>query len=129
MANKGRIIFVGVHNKPGMEPLDSRTKSGKIIDEVIAGLPGRECVKSNLFNAEAVPKHRYDRIVGASFWNTRIEPTPNDIIILLGDTVQAWFNTGQRLKVVCVPHPASRHIKRKEYIQDLINKINSQEVK
>lgn len=42
---KGRIIFVGIHNKPGMEPLDSRTKSGKIIDEVIAGLEGRECVK------------------------------------------------------------------------------------
>jgi hypothetical protein len=29
---KGRIIFVGVHNKLGLEPLDSRTKGGALID-------------------------------------------------------------------------------------------------
>jgi hypothetical protein len=50
--SKGRIIFVGIHNKPGMKPLDSRTKSGKIIDEVIRGLEGRECVKTNLFDCD-----------------------------------------------------------------------------
>jgi hypothetical protein len=34
-----RIIFVGLHNKEHMKPLDSKTKSGKLIDRIIKRLP------------------------------------------------------------------------------------------
>jgi hypothetical protein len=44
-----RVIFVGMHNKPGMEPLDSRTKSGKLIDRIINELP-IDCIKTNLYD-------------------------------------------------------------------------------
>jgi hypothetical protein len=115
---KGRIIFVGIHNKPGMEPLDSRTKSGKIIDEVIAGLDGPECVKTNLFDANELPEGESLKYL-AWDWVNRIKPVHCDVIILLGQGVQAHFVFYSE-NIVKAAHPASRHHKREEYIANLI---------
>ena len=124
--SKGRIIFVGVHNKPGMEPLDSRTKSGKIIDEVIAGLEGMKCLKTNLSDVYEIPQLPIERQSHASKWRKKYSPTSDDVIILLGRTVQFRFPSASSYKTVFAAHPASRHHKREEYIQNLIKQINEQ---
>lgn len=118
---KGRIIFVGIHNKPGYTPLDSRTKSGKIIDEVIAGLPGRECVKTNLFDTDKLPEQKYmgEWVLD---WIERVRLHHTDTVVLLGDIVQREFPS-LPVRIIKAPHPASRHIKRQEYISNLIQKI------
>jgi hypothetical protein len=121
----GRIIFVGVHNKPRMEPLDSRTKSGKIIDDVIAGLPGRECVKTNLFNLDRLPHRKADYPAYATVWRAKIRPCDYDVVVPLGQIVQDHFPS-KRIDgalVIKAEHPASRRIKKDEYIKDLIDKI------
>lgn len=126
---KGRIIFVGIHNKPGMEPLDSRTKSGKIIDEVIKGLEGRECVKTNLFDVDEMPDKKnmldWDKWVDEMVfdWVERTKLYMGDTVVLLGDEVKKYFTIGPLKRKITVPHPASRHIKPEQYIQSLIDKI------
>jgi len=40
--------FVGLSFKEGMEALDSRTQSGALIDEIVCGLAGIECWRTNL---------------------------------------------------------------------------------
>lgn len=119
----GRIIFVGVHNKPGMEPLDSRTKSGKIIDEVANVLrhKGGEVKKTNLFDCDTLPEKRHmgEWVLD---WIERVSLSRHDIIVLLGDTVKEQF-PNLPVKTYSVPHPASRRIKKDEYVKDLINKI------
>lgn len=121
--SKGRIIFVGVHNKPGMEPLDSRTKSGKIIDEVIAGLPGRECLKTNLYNTIEIPQTKMERLFHATEWRVKINPTYEDITVTLGLHVHFNFALTYPYQIIFANHPASRHIKKDEYIKELIVKI------
>lgn len=52
-----KIIFVGIHNKPGLPPLCSSTKTGKIIDRIIDKLPP-DCMvfeKRNLFPVDYLP--------------------------------------------------------------------------
>jgi hypothetical protein len=85
--NKPRVFFVGIHNKPGLPPLCSTTKSGKVIDKVIAALPGVECIKTNLFNTNfETPLVDPPRI-----WAKRVGATEHDVIILLGGVVTAYF--------------------------------------
>jgi len=52
-----KIIFVGIHDKEGLPPLCSTTKSGQIIDKIIERLP-TDCTKfekKNLFPVEYLP--------------------------------------------------------------------------
>lgn len=49
-----RVVFVGIHNKPGFTPLDSRTRSGKIIDRVTDNVLAF-CEKTNLFPINYLP--------------------------------------------------------------------------
>lgn len=106
-----------------MEPLDSRTKSGKIIDEVIKGLPeGTNVIKSNLFDYAYLPDMHL-RSVRALDWVSRLRPTGRDIIICLGGIVQSYLPHLRGIKRIEVPQPASRHIKKEQYIQSLISKI------
>lgn len=123
---KGRIIFVGIHNKPGMEPLDSRTKSGKIIDEVCESFLNKcPVMKTNIFNCEEMP-HSDRRDVLAVDWRERVNVRDGDIIVALGLIVKRYLPRVYLwgAKEIYAQHPASRHIKKEEYIKDLINKIN-----
>lgn len=105
-----KVIFVGLHNKPGMKPLDSRTKSGKLVDRTIRFCPiGPEYVKSNLFDWEFIPdKSEWDR--WNNDWFNRIDPGKDDIIILLGALTQRAFHAQgnyQMIKKIRIGHPAS----------------------
>ncbi len=81
-----RIIFVGVHNKEGMTPLDSMSKSGKLIDRIINELP-YNCIKTNLYDRLEMPI-RKDKYVCAGNWYDQIHPQHNDVLVLLGNEVQ-----------------------------------------
>lgn len=112
------IFFVGMHNKPGMEPLDSRTYSGKIIDQVIERIGSAE--KTNLSDTYSIPENPYSK---ALTWHYRHNPQPGDTVILLGKWVQKYFAPFPGLKVVNAPHPASFKVRGR--ISDYIDEIES----
>jgi hypothetical protein len=119
-----KVIFVGMHNKPGMKPLDSKTLSGKIIDTIISRLD-IPCIKTNLCNTDYFITDDLDAEREAAEWYNRIEPDESDIVILLGRWVHDNFQ--YRLpKVFQVAHPAYRHNvqKREEYINKVAQLIN-----
>jgi len=117
------VLFVGMHNKPGMKPLDSKTMSGKMIDAVIKELPFK-CAKTNLCEVEYFPKDKKEIWVGNLTWNSKYEPTPDTIIVLLGQWVQKNFLLTEA-KIVKLPHPAScmGNVNKENYIKNAIDRI------
>ena len=119
-----RIIFVGLHNKSHMQPLDSHTKSGKLIDRIIKELPKSiSVVKTNLFDVDRFP-HNDEMDKLKSEWFSTYLPTPDDVIVLLGKTVheEFEFKIGKILKIA---HPASKrsHADIDEYVSSTLDKI------
>jgi len=117
------VIFVGMHNKPGMKPLDSKTMSGKMIDAIIKELPFK-CTKTNLCEVEYFPKEKKEIWVGNLTWNSKHEPTPDTIIVLLGQWVQKNFLLTEA-KIVKLPHPAScmGNVNKENYVKNAIDRI------
>lgn len=121
-----KVIFVGMHNKPGMAPLDSRTWSGKVIDEVIAGLPGIDCLKTNLSDTDYLPdSFGYNQ---AKDWLKKAQVAPGDCIVLLGKWVQQRFWLSilpERISIVSCAHPSSplARSKRAIYVATIVRKI------
>lgn len=121
-----KVIFVGIHNKPGMEPLDSRTKTGMVIDMVIEKLPNSfECVKTNLFYTEYYPKaDERERRVGE--WRMRLNLSlyGDCLVVLLGKRVQKDFTF--KLNTIAVDHPAFLNGTRlNNYINALVKTIKN----
>lgn len=56
-----KIVFVGIHNKPGLKPLDSSTVTGKIVDEIISHFPDVEFEKQNIFPVDYLPLEAEER--------------------------------------------------------------------
>lgn len=102
---KTRIIFVGVHNKNDWQPLDSRSRSGKLIDKCIERLGAFKCVKTNLFDYDFLPYTTFHR-EEAMIWCKKHKYNPQeDIIVALGDIVQKAF---EKLEIdfVKAKHPS-----------------------
>lgn len=121
-----RIIFVGIHNKLNKLPLDSSTKSGKIIDQIILNFRC-ECVKSNLFNTTSLPSDSITCYVLALQWVDFYNPMPPDIIVLLGKLCQHYFISSIFChNILKIPHPASLYSNssKLEYINNAIISIN-----
>src|SRR3990167_5137161 len=99
-----RVIFVGIHNKPNMQPLDSQTMTGKVIDKMIAKLQC-DCIKTNLCNVEYLPEDFAEINEKAIAWHKKHKPEPSDVIVLLGRWVKEhfWYDY---LKVIALTHPA-----------------------
>ena len=117
---KGRVIFVGMHNKPGKAPLDSTTKSGKLIDRVIEQLPGLTCVKSNLWDLDYFPSKE-----GFNYkWASRVEYDSDDVVVCLGQCVIDAFRRGP-IPFIHVGHPSAvwGKLAQVDYIQNCRNKI------
>ena len=119
-----RIIFVGMHNKEGMKPLDSHTKTGKIIDAVILKIKA-ECVKSNLCNTDYFVDDSYELLLQNKEWLERIEPSNEDIVITLGQWVYDNLQRGD-FKIIRSKHPASLFgvSKVEEYKSYILNKLS-----
>lgn len=129
-----RVIFVGVHNKPGMTPLDSKSRSGKLIDRIIRRLEVFEphvdyqvtCVKSNLFDLDYLPVI-YDRSVILNKWSQRAKCSMGrgDVVVTLGACVHSVF------KSYCHPinlgHPSGVWAKDKQirYVRRALKKIRA----
>lgn len=120
---KGACFFVGMHNKPGMYPLDSRTKSGKIIDAIIEELP-IFCFKTNLCEIEYFPKDKEEITKGNMLWSDKYQPNSDSIIVLLGYWTQKNFEL-KKGKIIKLPHPAScfGNLKKEVYVENALNKI------
>lgn len=116
-----KVIFVGMHNKPGMEPLDSKTKSGKLIDRVIEGLPDVECVKTNLYDSFHWPENFEDGDL--MLWWIRVNADPKDIIVTLGESIHRRF---KKLITIKLGHPSAiwSNDAKVEYVKRAIDKIN-----
>lgn len=103
-----RIYFVGIHSKPGMAPLDSRTASGKVIDAVISRLKYKGVVfKTNFTERERMPDPS-EVTAMSRIWLESYNAQPGDVVVLLGQWVHQHFPT-HLLKAKCVKisHPAS----------------------
>ena len=122
-----RVIFVGIHNKPGLEPLCTSTKSGKLIEKVAVRV-GCECIKTNLYDTDTMPEDPLDKLRHSTGWGPRIKPKKDDIIILLGREVRDNFDWNLGLhNVLAFPHPASVRSteQMKRYVQGMAGIINA----
>jgi hypothetical protein len=116
-----RIIFVGMHNKPGLPPLCSTTRSGKLIDRIIEKINGFEIVKTNLFDCDYLPPVTS---TAAYDWAHRVGYVPGDIVITLGETVHSCFRK-TTIKFIRMGHPSGvwSHEKQRQYIERALNLI------
>jgi hypothetical protein len=121
-----RVIFVGLHNKPGKRPLCISTKSGKLISRIINEGALKNYLKTNLFDVEYFPTERDEQVNLAFDWLKRVEPQEDDVLVLLGATVHNATppNSSKELKIA---HPASKrsHVAMNEYVSQTIERILS----
>jgi hypothetical protein len=117
-----RIFFVGIHNKPGLTPLHSSTRSGKLIDRIIGKLTGIEMVKTNLFDCEYLPPNTPGAVY---MWRKRVEYQTGDITIGLGGIVHEYFSRYPYKNYIALGHPSCvwSHAKQDEYIARAVAKI------
>jgi hypothetical protein len=120
-----KIFFVGIHNKLGLKPLDSSTKSGKLIDRIISNLNGEECIKTNLFDCNEIPCQEIKKFQKS--WIKKYNPKDEDIIILLGNNTQKLFPKNICKRIIGVKHPSIiwSNKNKKKYIRNTLEKINS----
>jgi hypothetical protein len=123
---KQRVIFVGVHNKPGKSPLDSSTLTGRTVDAIASGLEDFEVVKSNMHDMECLP---VDRTNSISDWRRRVKYKRTDIVVALGAQV-AWDFARHHpstiaISYIHIAHPAKRmsSVNREMYIRETIEWI------
>lgn len=111
-------------NKPDMAALDSRTKSGKLIDSVIECLE-YECIKTNFANSTNQPKGRKQLLETAFQWHRDNQINLIDRIVLLGNWVDTHFKS-RGFVTISVSHPASvfGKQKREDWAAELVNDIN-----
>jgi len=119
-------MFVGMHNKIGKMPLCSSTRSGKLIDKIIDKLKPIECIKTNLYDVDYLPKTNEEKFSLAAEWHNRIEPKLNDIIVLLGAEVHKNYILISSNKIIKIAHPSSNrsHEAMNKYVSNTVEKIN-----
>ncbi len=117
-----RIIIVGVHNKVGLKPLCSTTKSGKLIDRIANRLT-KPIEKTNLFNIDYMPiKSEKQKLIDEWFWVNL--PAPEDVVVLLGGAVHKDFNC-EINNLIKIQHPAAQwsHKSMDDYVSSAVEKI------
>lgn len=120
-----RIIFVGIHNKPGLEPLASSTRSGKLVDRIISDLPNYVHIKSNFYGFDYFPAQDFvDNHFHFDGWKKRIGYLPGDIVVCLGSMVQRLF-ADRNIRFVGIRHPSFiwSKIDQDKYVVEAILKI------
>ena len=125
MYSENRIIFVGVHNKPNTPPLDSSTKSGKLIDRIIKRIDC-EAIKTNLFDVEYYPKNISERVSLVQKWVDCHKPQKNDVIVVLGGLARKSFPLLSDPLTIFIHHPSSVWSKtaKATYVQKAVLQIH-----
>lgn len=125
-----RVIFVGVHNKPGFFPLDSKSKSGKLIDRIIKELPDYHCIKTNLYDIEYFPTQTTEALDRGWIqnWYERVDKRESDIVITLGDCVNKVFKRSQ-ISYRSLGHPSAvwANDKKEEYVKHAVTAIREKD--
>ena len=105
--------------------LDSKTKSGKLIDKVISNLNGHLCIKTNLFNCSYIPKEDIEKHKLA--WIDKYKPLDKDTIVLLGNRVHRLFPNNIPSILIKIKHPSSVWSKQAQegYVLDVLRKITN----
>lgn len=124
-----RVIFVGLHNKPNMKPLDSKTKSGKLIDRIVEKCRhhGMNVLKTNLYDVDYLPEVK-DLPILSFDWVERVELFKGDIIVLLGAMTHRYFPPlPMDYTPIEIAHPASKrsHLAMDEYVENTFEKISA----
>ena len=128
-----RVIFVGMHNKPGAEePLAPYTKTGKLLTRVVERIkkdyPNVKFLRTNLYDVDYYPDE-HEKANLAEEWHERIEVVPeDDIIVLLGADVHKNFRSRfGSLNLFYYPHPASMrsHEQMDKFVRDLSLSIDA----
>jgi hypothetical protein len=118
-----KVYFIGICNKPGMKPLDSRTQSGIKIDEIIKQLLC-ECIKTNLCDTDYIVTDPAELFKEGKEWYNRFEPETGDVIVLLGQFVKDNFLKRGYLKYVQIGHPSPlANRKGIDYVENAVKKI------
>ena len=121
---KTRVIFVGIHNKGELVPLDRSTKSGKLISRIINELPfSFACERTNLYNVGYFPtKDELYDLEQEWYWTNL--PCHDDIIVLLGNYIHRSFPFDDGI-ILRVAHPASKrsHKDMDKYVKDVTEMI------
>ena len=124
-----RIIFVGMCHKPDKPALCPTTKTGKLINRIIAKLPSSTQIeKTNLYSTDYLPMKSDEQIELQEEWFWTTLPTYDDVIVLLGQRTQLDFvrmNNNHNLRPLRVAHPASKrsHVDMDKYVNDVSMKI------
>lgn len=110
-----------MHNSPGMQPLDSRTYTGKVVDRIIEDI-NTETIKTNLAEIEAKPLHP---AAHAEKWHEKHSPKEGDVVVLLGKWVWEHFEYKDGLSIVVVNHPSAVKSRQnhEQYIDEVVEKI------
>lgn len=118
-----KVIFVGMHNKPNTPVLCALTKSGKLIQRVIDELD-LPTLKTNLYDVEYFPTDSDEKVRLANDWHFRINPDPEDIIIVLGAETQKNF-LRKGFKMIRLGHPSAvwSNVKKEEYVKRAIRLV------
>ncbi len=119
-----RVFFVGMHNKAGMKPLDSKTMSGKMIDSIIKEMTVG-CIKTNLCECEYQPMDKQEITNWGTLWHEKYSPCDTDVIVLLGAWVHKYFIRVGAIPIIKLPHPAScmGNVNKENYILNAIQKL------
>lgn len=122
------VAFIGLSNKPGKEPLDNSTASGKIIDKIISKL-NTECYKLNLIDFAPLDENgklRYPTKSEIQYslpsFYTKLSTLNPDITVLLGAIVS---NSVEIDNSIVAYHPAYaiRRGMTEKYIYDMVSEI------
>jgi len=123
-----RLFFVGIHDKPGMTPLNSSSFSGSRVDSIIDEVKlDYKCIKTNFFNMDAVP-NGFCQKAALQDWMNRNLITYKDRVVVLGNLVGDCFKKffPSSVAFVAIKHPSPRALssdKLKEWKDDAVRSI------
>ena len=129
-----KVLFVGLSNKPNVEPFDSSTNSGKVVDSIINKLEC-DCHKVNLVNYAPVNENnklRYPTTNEISAvipefmeFVTNLKP---DLIVAFGNVVSNELQKIDMLncKIIYHKHPSYILVFQRKNLENYISKIVSE---
>lgn len=123
-----RLFFVGIHDKPGMTPLNSSSFSGSRVDSIIDEVKlDYKCIKTNFFDMDSVPSG-FCKKAALQDWMNRNLITYKDRVVVLGNLVGDCFKEffPSRVAFVVIKHPSPRALssdKLKEWKDDAVRLI------
>ena len=119
-----KVIFVGIHDKPGNELSYVSHRCRKLIDRIIDQLKF-SCVKTNLYDCVGMPKGKLHKLYLAKKWHSVVDVNPVDVVVLLGKEVQEWFHKSDYFETINVAHPASvmGKVAEAKYVEHVVEQI------